>query len=63
MAMTLKAIRTNLGMTQYEAAKLLGVESRTLSSWENGRTFPNVPQIRKIESEYGVKYDDINFLI
>ena len=63
MPMTLKAIRTNLSLKQNEAAVLLGIEPRTLSSWENGKTFPNVPQIKKIEEVYGVPYEDIKFLV
>lgn len=62
MSMTLKAIRVNLGMDQKTASDLLGIKSRTLSSWENAKTFPNVVQITKIEKIYGVKYADINFL-
>lgn len=63
MAMTLKAIRINLGLDQEKAAEMLGIKSRTLSNWENAKTFPNAPQIAKIESVYGVHYEDINFLI
>lgn len=62
MAMTLKAIRVNLKIDQNKAADLLGIKPRTLSSWENGKTFPNVPQINRIEEVYGVKYADIIFL-
>lgn len=63
MAMTLKAIRINMGLDQEKAAEILGIKPRTLSNWENGKTFPNVPQIKKIESAYGVHYEDINFLV
>lgn len=62
MAITLKALRINAGMDQISAAKLLGITAETLSSWEQGKTFPNVPQISKIEDLYSVSYSDINFL-
>ena len=62
MPITLKAARINKGYGQDEAAKLIGVSSDTLSNWERGITFPDVPKIRKIEYVYGIKYDDINFL-
>lgn len=62
MAMTLKAIRVNVGLDQEQAAKMLGVTQRTLSSWENAKSFPTVPQITKIEELYKVSYADINFL-
>lgn len=62
MAMTLKALRVNAGIDQETAASKLGIKARTLSSWENGKTFPNVPQIMKIEKLYNVNYNDIIFL-
>ena len=59
--MTLKAARANADMNRAEAAKKLGVSVDTLFNWENGRTFPNVPQIKKIEEVYGVEYRDLIF--
>jgi len=63
MAMTLKAIRINKGLSQEEAAKQIGIGSDTLSNYERGITFPDIPVLKKIEEVYGVKYDDINFLL
>lgn len=62
MAMTLKAVRINNQMTQAEAAAKLKISVDTLSNWENGKTFPDVMQIKKIEELYGVSYQDIIFL-
>lgn len=62
MAMTLKALRVNAGLNQRTAANQIGVTPETLSSWERGSTFPNVPQIEKISLLYNVGYNDINFL-
>lgn len=61
MEVTLKAARVNAGLDQKTAAKVLGITAETLGSWENGITFPNVPQITRIEKLYGVSYSDINF--
>ncbi|MBR0428138.1 MAG: helix-turn-helix transcriptional regulator [Clostridia bacterium] len=61
--MTLKAIRVNKGLSQEEAAKLIGVGSDTLSNYERGITYPDIPVLKKIEEVYEVKYDDINFLL
>ena len=61
MAMTLKALRVNANMDQKTAAKELGITPETLGSWENGITFPNVPQITRLEKLYSVSYADINF--
>ena len=60
--MTLAALRVNAGLAQKEAASKLGVSNKTLGSWENGNSFPNVQQIEKICELYGVPYDIINFL-
>lgn len=60
--MTLKAARINKGLTQAEAAKLIGVSKATLSNYERGLSFPDVPTIKNIESTYGTSYSDINFL-
>ena len=62
MGITLKALRINLGLDQVTAAKEIGVTPETLSNWERAKSFPNVPQITKIEKLYGVTYADINFL-
>ena len=63
MAMTLKAARINVNLKQDEAAKALGITQDTLSNWENGKTFPSVPQIKKIEDLYGVPYSELIFLV
>jgi len=62
MKWTLKALRINNSLKQEEAAKKLEISTSTLASWENGRTFPNAMEIRKIMILYSVSYDDIIFL-
>ena len=61
MAFTLKALRTNKNMNLKQGAQALGVSVDTLHNWEHGKTYPNVPQIKKIEEVYGVEYGDIIF--
>lgn len=63
MAITLRAARMNKGYDQDQAAKLLGISSDTLSNYERAKSFPDVRVIKKMEEVYGVKYDDINFLL
>lgn len=62
MRMTLQAARVNKGLTQAEVAERLKITPETLSRWEKGKSFPNVPQITELEKLYGVTYADINFL-
>ena len=61
MSITLKACRVNKNLTQVEAANALGIRKETLANYEAGRTFPDVPTIKKMEELYGVQYSDINF--
>ena len=58
---SLKAARVNAGLSQKEAAILLGISNKTLCSWENGKTFPDQPRIDKICVLYGVTYDMLDF--
>ena len=62
MPVTLKAARVNKAYTQAVAARLIGVTEDTISNWERGKSFPNVPQIHKIEEVYGIPYNEIIFL-
>ena len=59
---TLEAARVNVGLSQKEAAKALGVSNKTLSNWENGQTFPAVDKIEKMCALYRVPYDLLIFL-
>lgn len=61
MAITLKAARVNVGLTQIDAAKALGISPDTVRKYEQGETFPDVPMIRKIEALYRINYNDIDF--
>lgn len=61
MQMTLKAIRINKGLSQEEAARSIGVSEDTLSNYERGKTYPDIPILKKIEEVYGIDYEKINF--
>lgn len=62
MTMTLKALRANENLNQEEAAKKIGVTKWTWANYENGKSFPDVMTIKKIEKAFKVSYHDINFL-
>ena len=62
MAITLRAARVNVGLTQAQAAKEIGVEPNTISRWELGTSFPQGRFIDRICEVYGRSYDDIIFL-
>lgn len=61
MKMTLKALRANKNMSQADVAKALGISEDTWRNYEKGKTFPDVPVIKKIEKVFNVKYADIIF--
>ena len=62
MKFTLKTIRNLKGYTQEEAAKLIGISVDTRGNYERGKSYPDIPVLKKIESVYGVTYDKIIFL-
>ncbi len=62
MKITLKAARNNKKLSQEEAAELIGVSVDTLSNYERGITYPDIPILKKIEEVYEVEYADIIFL-
>lgn len=62
MRMTLKTAREIAGLTQTNAAQKLGVSSSTLSSYEQGKSYPDIPTLKKIEALYHVNYNQLIFL-
>lgn len=61
MQLTLKAIRVNKGLSQEKASKLIGISVDTLGNYENGKSYPDVPVLKKIEKVYETEYNKINF--
>lgn len=59
---TLRTARELRGMSQKEAAQLIGVGEDTLSNYERGKSYPDIPTLRKIEEVYGIPYAQIIFL-
>lgn len=62
MKLTLKAARVNKGLTQKDAAKLIGVSRNVISNWERQISFPDVLQVKRIEEVYGLQFQEIIFL-
>jgi transcriptional regulator with XRE-family HTH domain len=55
--LSLKQAREAKKLNQAEAAKVLGISVDTLGNYERGKSYPDVPILRKIESLYGIPYD------
>jgi len=62
MRMTLKTARELTGLTQAEAAQRIGVSVDTLGNYERGKSYPDIPILRRIEELYQVQYDQLIFL-
>lgn len=63
MAITLKALRVNAGLTQKQLAEVMHITPETIGNWERGKTYPDVKQITELEKIFNVGYSDINFLV
>ena len=62
MNVTLKQARELLKLRQAEAAEKIGVSPDTLGNYERGKSYPDIPVLRKIEEVYGVPYSRLIFL-
>lgn len=51
---TLKAARVNAGLTQAEAAELIGVSALNIRNWELGKYRPTPERYPAIEGAYGI---------
>lgn len=57
--MNLKFLRNEKNLTQSEIAEELGVSLATVSSWETGRTQPNLEMLRKLSGILCVTVDEL----
>ena len=62
LKISLKAARVNAGLSQKEVVNTLNISNKTLTNWENGKSFPNAEKINALCNLYGLSYDNINFL-
>lgn len=56
---SIASARVNAGMKQSDLASALNVSVSTITNWENGRSEPNVNQLRKISDLSGIPMDFI----
>lgn len=59
---TLRTARERKNLTQEEAAKKIGVSTDTLGNYERGKSYPDIPVLRKIEDTYEIPYAQLIFL-
>ncbi len=59
IAEKIKEARTALGITQEKAAEELLVSRQTVSSWENGRSLPDIVSVIKMSELYHLSLDEL----
>ncbi len=55
----LKNTRNEKGITQEQAAELLGVSRQTISNWENNKSYPDIISVIKMSDIYSVSLDHL----
>lgn len=61
LQISIRAARVNKEMTQKEASAKLGVNKKTLASWESHTTMPSADKITLICNLYEIDYDNIRW--
>jgi len=59
---TIRELRRERGLTQFELALVVGVQPQTIYLWESGRRQPQVSQMRKLGEVFGLCSDEIELL-
>jgi transcriptional regulator with XRE-family HTH domain len=59
IAVKLRALREQRGLTQKAAAELTNVSTWTLRDLESGRRAPYMPTVTKIARAYGVSVEEL----
>ena len=59
IAVKLRVLRQERGLTQEEAAELAEVDPRTLIRLESGERPPYMPTVTKIAKAYGVSLEEL----
>ena len=59
LAETLKNKRLELCLTQDELAALIFVSKRTITNWENGKTYPDAESLLRLADLYQISLDEL----
>lgn len=57
--MNLREARERAGLSQYEAARIIGVQQSNLSLWETGKTRPKINKWQRIGEAYGLTTNQV----
>lgn len=53
------SLRTELGLSQFQLGKLLGVSDKAVSKWENGNAKPRMATCYRLADVLGVSLDEL----
>ena len=53
------ALRTGLGLSQYQLGNLVGVTDKAVSKWENGDAKPRLSTCYRLAAALGVEIDEL----
>lgn len=59
--MSIRAARVEVGLSQTESAKALGISKKTLSNWENFYSYPDVTFLDMFSELYQIPRDQLYF--
>ena len=55
----LKQARSDAGLSQEDVADKVGVSRQTVSSWENGKSYPDIASVIALSDTYGMSLDSL----
>lgn len=55
----IKKARTEISLTQEQAAEALMVSRQTISNWENGKSLPDIVSVIKMSELYHISLDEL----
>lgn len=55
----IREARTEIGLTQEQAAETLMVSRQTISNWENGKSLPDIVSVIKMSELYQISLDEL----
>ncbi len=59
IATNIKIQRLNKGLDQAQLAERLSITTQTLSSWENGSSFPDIKTLEQLARELGIEIESL----
>ena len=56
---SIRKLRRDKGLSQFELAELLGINQSAVAQWETGKTAPNFKRLKKLAEILDCSVDDL----